>query len=103
MGYNEAEFWDMTPRFFVNAMRGYERAERSAWERARMVGYLAMAPHLNPKKKLNPWDVWPLPWDRKLKHEFEPITEEQHAATRERHLRKIQQLKALRNGNNSKS
>ena len=66
MGYSENEFWDMTPRFFAAAVKGWERNNRESWERARMVGYLSIAGYFDPKKATPSVEkVWPLPWDKK--------------------------------------
>jgi hypothetical protein len=66
MGYSESEFWDMTPRFFACAMKGYELRSRESWEIARIATYKMVSVNFNPKKKAPTLsDVWPMPWDKK--------------------------------------
>ena len=80
MGYNEQELMRMTPRFFVCAMRGFERNNREAWERSRMIGYLSVVGHLDQKKpKSGIADVWPLPWDKSIVDNRPKRSEEEKA------------------------
>lgn len=66
MGYSESEFWDMTPRFFANAMKGYEARSRESWEIARIMTYKMVSVKFDRKKKAPTLaDVWPMPWDKK--------------------------------------
>lgn len=50
MGLTEREFFDITPRFFSNALKGFEKRERTEWERARMVAYYSFFG--TPKKRV---------------------------------------------------
>lgn len=65
MGLSEREFWRTTPRYFAALQRAFVKREQREWERARMVGYLALIPHHDSKKggKLTPQRLLPFPWD----------------------------------------
>jgi len=70
MSYDE--FYDATPREFYNRLEGHRKAKedehKADWERARLVAYYAIAPHLKKGASNNMDKVIPLPWDHeKLK------------------------------------
>lgn len=54
----------MTPRYFSAMQRAYVQREQREWERARLIGYLAVMPHVNAKKtRLTPQRLLPFAWD----------------------------------------
>jgi len=107
MGYSENEFLLMTPRFFANAIDGYEARQRDEWERTRLLSwYAAVGPHLDPKKlEKSPQKFMPLPWDKK-QAKIVPMTGEQIAEIQRVQIEKLNRArleKAARSGNNSGS
>jgi len=71
---SEREYWDSTPRFFYARYKAWERQEQTKWERARLAGYLAAAPHFDHKRRVKITDMWRFPWDKAPK--FEPVDKE---------------------------
>jgi len=108
MGYSEKEFLLMTPRFFANAIDGYEARQRDEWERTRLLSwYAAVGPHLDPKKlEKSPQKFMPLPWDKASKNKIVPLTGEQIAEIQRVQIEKLNRARAekeARSGNNSGS
>jgi len=65
MSYDE--FYDSTPREFYNRLEGHRKAKedehRADWERARLVAFYAIVPHLKKGSGNSMDKVIPLPWD----------------------------------------
>lgn len=65
MGMSYDGFCFLSPEEFSHIYSAYAEREmrlyRDGWERARMVGYMAVQPYL--KKGMKPHGVLPLPWD----------------------------------------
>ena len=62
-GMSLADFRALSPGEFLEVLRGRDRAEHAAWERARIVGVMSAQPFAG--KALGPHKVLPLPWDEK--------------------------------------
>lgn len=106
MGYSEKEFLLMTPRFFANAIEGYESRQRDEWERTRLMAwYAAVGPHLDPKKlEKSPQKFMPFPWDKVSKTKIVPLTAEQLQEIQRVQVEKLNRArleKAQASGNNS--
>ena len=102
MGYSETEFLSMTPRFFANAIEGYELAQRERWEQTRMLAYFTVSPHLNPKKaNPTPQKLWPFPWDETPMQKVQPNSAEETKRIQAAQIEKMNRAKLQRNGNNS--
>jgi hypothetical protein len=91
------EFLTLTPEEFTATATAYHRTEeqhmRDEWERARMIAYYSVVPHIDQHKaKLTPQKLLPLPWDKQGTPDTlpEPTKEERKA--------RFEQLKALRDG-----
>lgn len=65
IGMSYDSFCFLTPEEFSAVYGAYAEREmrlyRDGWERARMVGYMAVQPYL--KKGMKPHGVLPFPWD----------------------------------------
>lgn len=75
IGMSLFDFKRMTPDDFIEACKAHSRAignaERSQWERARMIAAVTVQPHC--KKKIDPQKLLPFPWDKK---KAQPKTEQ---------------------------
>lgn len=72
---SEAEFWDCTPRYFQARLKAWELGVQRQWEQARYIGYLAVLPHVDGKKRLKQTDLGRFPWEKMPKPVFEPQDE----------------------------
>lgn len=82
MGWKESDFWLSTPSFFFTALSGHmdQEVDRTnmGFAQARMVAYYAGAQNLREGTEMR--DLYPLPWDDKIKKaKFEPIDPEELA------------------------
>ena len=63
------EFYDMTPRNFINAQLGskklYEQNQQAEWERSRWMACVIINPHL--KRSIDPKKITTFPWEVKKK------------------------------------
>jgi hypothetical protein len=61
------QMYDLTPREFFNAVKGYDEQEqlrqREAWERMRMQTTALLQVHTKRGRKLKPTDVFKFEWD----------------------------------------
>jgi len=64
-----------------------EQAERSRWERVRLLGMMAVQPW--SKKRLNAEDFLPLPWDRRE----EPHQPERVTMTKAEHRKRMEMMR----------
>ena len=68
LGMSEREFFATSPRFFFAALEGrdyeIEQQERRSYERARYIGFWAVAPHV-PKSFKKPVDLGMFSWEKK--------------------------------------
>jgi len=104
MGYSETEFLSMTPRFFANAIEGYELRQREQWEQTRMLAYFTVSPHFNPKKaNPTPAKLWPFPWDNEGRPKIVPLSGDEIKKIQAAQVEKMNRAKSERNGNNSGS
>lgn len=66
-------FCSLEPEEFASIYKAYGEREqqryRDGWERARMVGYMAVQPYL--KRGMKPHGVLPFPWDNRHDDETE--------------------------------
>lgn len=66
MGLSPSEFWEMSPREFWNACRGYnERTKQNyqtSWEQTRWLAAI-FANAFGGKKKIQPTDLMEFPWE----------------------------------------
>lgn len=97
MGVSEADFWQMTPRYFNALRKASIEKEQKEWERARYIGYLSMLPHVSSKKRLKITDLGAFPWEDTTP-KFDHQTPEELAQIRERHKRALADFKQMRNG-----
>ena len=69
MGLSYDRLYDLTPRSFTNAFRGFNtlrtEEDRRSWEQTRVIAHISASPHL--KNKIKPTEFLPLPWDNELK------------------------------------
>lgn len=63
IGMSEAEFWDTTPRFFAARQQAFIAAQRSKWERARFIGWLAVLPYTGEGKSVRATDLFRFEWE----------------------------------------
>lgn len=76
------KMYDMTPREFANALRGYTEQEqfyqREAWERMRMQTVALLQVHVKKGRQLRPTDVMKFDWDETKYKGLKQSYDEQH-------------------------
>ena len=80
MGWSSNDFWYSTPSFFFAAVAGYSEGEvdcvNFGFAQARMVAYWAGVQNMAKGTEMK--DIYPLPWDDKIKTaKFDPIDKEE--------------------------
>lgn len=75
-----------------------EQEERSAWERARVVGYSSASPYFGKGKRMTPQKYLPFPWDNKKPPLTPPVGEDATRKESARNKAAIAQLAALCGG-----
>lgn len=66
---SRSDFSIATPQEFEAIVQAWTESrladQREAWERSRLIAYMAAAPHLS--RKMTPRQLIPLPWDAEVK------------------------------------
>lgn len=78
IGLDPAVFWSLSLTEWLHVQRGYlfreEMAERHEWERARMVAYFAVKPHVKRGTLQTVGSIIRFPWEVE---ETEPLKEDE--------------------------
>ena len=81
LGLSYEELYGLTPRSFNNKLRGFHNQRdielRLGWEQTRLIIHACLSPH--SKKRLNPKEILPLPWDNQRRKNIKIATPEQIA------------------------
>lgn len=85
-----SEFWDMTYKEIVLAIRGYEKRELGEWERTRLIAYQVYAGIPKKKGESNKpiYSYLPLPSDGQKANR---MTKESYEETRQIFLNKLKE------------
>lgn len=85
------DFFISTPEEFESVAQAWADSrladQREAWERARLIAYMAAAPHLS--RKMTPRQLIPLPWDTEAR---KPSEAEAERLTPEQQRRRFEEL-----------
>lgn len=69
MGLSYNNLYDLTPRSFSNASKGFFELRkediRTSWEQVRVIAHVTASPHL--KNKIKAQELLPFPWDKENK------------------------------------
>lgn len=69
MGLSYNDLYDLTPRSFSNASKGFFELRkediRTSWEQVRVIAHVTASPHL--KNKIKAQELLPFPWDKENK------------------------------------
>lgn len=74
------EFYDLTPRQFDNKHKGFEdnqtRLQEEDWQRARIISFFAVVPHVKKGTYKKPSDLFALPGEAQAKEKgkLKPMT-----------------------------
>lgn len=101
VGLSETEFWACTPRYLWHLVKAKEDQIKTAWEQARLSGYLALAARLDHPERTSPKGVYPFPWEKQAVNElaeawenFDPEILERERLRTEEELARRRALKA---------
>ncbi|MEM7298207.1 MAG: hypothetical protein AAF391_08080 [Bacteroidota bacterium] len=70
VGFTPSAFWELTPRELQNAVNGFTKKQKIAWEQIRWGAYYTLLPHWDNKKgRLTTDKIW-LPIDKPIEIEI---------------------------------
>lgn len=88
---SRSDFSIATPQEFEAIVQAWTESrltdQQEAWERARLIAYMAAAPHLS--RKMTPRQLIPLPWDTEAR---KPSEAEAERLTPEQQRRRFEEL-----------
>lgn len=75
VGLSLADLKALSPAEFMEVLKARAKADQDAWERTRILAAITVQPY--SKKRVDPRQLIPLPWDEPTAREPEQLTPEQ--------------------------